>query len=229
MSLHANHRARMRKRYLAQGFEGFADHEVLEFLLFYCYPQRNTNDIAHKMLAEFGSLHHLFESDVTTLQTRLGCTENVAVMLNIIPALANRYFRSKWSRDVVFENEKIAGEYAINLFVGLTAERFYVINVDARNRLNNVALISEGTLDESAVYPREVVNAAIQGKASAVIFAHNHPGGSFKPSKTDMEVTRHLSEGLEFIGVPVLDHIIVAGDTYYSFAARRHHVQGYNT
>jgi DNA repair protein RadC len=226
-NIHKNHRARIRKRYRAQGLDGFADHEVLEILLYYCYPQRNTNDIAHRMLTKFGSLHSLFEADIETLMARLECTENIALLLNLVPALANRYFRSKWNRTVVFDGEKVAGEYAISLFVGLTSERFYLLSVDARNRLNNVTLISQGTLDESAIYPREVVKAAIQSQASAVILAHNHPGGSLKPSRADLEVTRHITDGLDFIGIKVLDHIIVTGDTYYSFAARRQHVRGY--
>jgi DNA repair protein RadC len=227
MSVHKGHRERFRKRFRAEGLDAFAEHEVLELLLYYCYPQRNTNDIAHHMLKEFGSLHHLFEASVETLMTRLNCSENIATLLNLIPALSNRYFRSKWGRNVIFDNAKTAGKYAIDLFVGQTSERFYVISVDARNRLNNVTLISRGTLDESAVYPREVVKAAVLNQASAVILTHNHPGGTLKPSPGDLEVTRHIAEGLEFINVAVMDHIIVAGDTYYSFAARNQHVAGY--
>jgi DNA repair protein RadC len=227
MSIHTGHRARFRKRYRTEGLEAFAEHEVLEFLLYYCYPQRNTNDIAHHMLKEFGSLHNLFEADVETLMARLGCSENIAVMLSLMPAIAHRYFKSKWSRDIVLNGAKTAGEYAMSLFFGHTSERFYVINVDARNRLINASLVSKGTLDESAIYPREVVKAAIHNHASAVILAHNHPGGTLKPSKSDLEVTRNIVVGLQFINVAVLDHIIVAGDTYYSFAERRQHVAGY--
>jgi DNA repair protein RadC len=225
--IHTGHRVRLRSRYREEGLETFRDHEVLELLLFYCYPQRNTNDIAHKMLREFGSLHNLFEADVPTLMTRLGCSENIAVLLNLMPAIANRYFRSRWSKNVLLDNAKTAGEYAISLFVGLTTERFYLISVDACNKLNNATLISQGTLDESAIYPREVVKAAIQSQASSVILTHNHPGGTLRPSRGDLEVTRHIAEGLEFINVTVMDHIIVAGDKYYSFAARKQHVAGY--
>jgi len=224
---HGGHRNRMRTRYRREGIDHFAEHEVLELLLYYCYPQRNTNDIAHKMLEAFGSLHHLFEADVETLMERLGCTENIAVLLNLVPALANRYFQSKWSKKVTFNNAKTAGAYAIDLFVGLTAERFYLISVDARNRLNSAVLISEGTTDEAAVYPREVAKAALDSKASAIILAHNHPGGTLKPSRGDLEVTRQLVNWLQVINIPILDHIIVAGDTYYSFAERRQHVAGW--
>ena len=225
---HKGHRERMRTRYLTGGLDGFHDHEVLEMLLYYCYPRGDTNPLAHKMLKQFGSLHNLLEADVEALMERLGCSENVAVLLNLVPALANRYYRSKRSRNIKLDNEHASGEYAMDLFIGHTVERFYVLSLDSQLRLKNTALISEGTVDEAAVYPREVARVAIQDKVTNVILAHNHPGGSLKPSNADLDVTRQISEGLRYIGVKVLDHIIVAGDTYFSFASRRQIVAGYN-
>lgn len=227
MNPHENHRKRMRQRYLKQGFEGFADHEVLEFLLYYCYPRRDTNEIAHRMIKEFGSLHNLLEADVPTIMKKLGCTENIAVYLNMLPKVANRYFRNKWGTGIILDNPKTAGEYAIDLFVGYTVEMFYVICIDKKFRLINTVLISEGTLDESAVYPREIVSAAIQNNAAYIILAHNHPSGTLKPSKSDLEVTRRIVEGMQLLNLFISDHIIVAGDTYYSFAARKQIVKGY--
>jgi len=224
---HGGHRARVREKYLANGLDSFHDHEVLELLLYYCYPREDTNPRAHKMLAEFGSLHNLLEADVETLMEKLKCTENVAVLLNLMPRLANRYFLSKWSSKDRMHDEKTAGKYAIALFVGHTVESFYVLSLDSQYRLVNTTQISKGTVDEAAVYPREVVKVALQDKVTKVILTHNHPGGSIAPSRADMEVTRRVVEGLEFMGVDVLDHIIVAGDTYYSFAARGQHVRGY--
>jgi DNA repair protein RadC len=224
---HGNHRQRVRNRYRSQGLDGFAEHEVLELLLYYCYPRCDTNEIAHRMLKEFGSLHNLFEADVETLMTTLNCTEKIAVLLNLIPAVANRYFRSKWATGVILDDKKIAGEYAIDLFVGETVEKLYALCLDKNFKLINAELISEGTLDESAVYPREIVRAAIKNHSTAVILTHNHPGGSFNPSRSDLSVTRQIVAGTELIGLDIIDHIIVAGDTYYSFAARRQHVRGY--
>lgn len=226
-NINAGHRARLRARYLRGGLDTFSDYEVLELLLFYCYPQRDTKPIAKKMLAEFGSLSNLFEADAQTVMERLNCTENIAVLLNLIPALTNRYFQSKWGKAPVLDTPRKAGDYAISLCAGLTAEHFCLISVDARNRLINAALISRGTVDETAVYPREVAKAALQNRASAVILAHNHPGGTLKPSHGDMEITRTLTQLLDSMSIRVLDHIIVAGDTYYSFAARNQLVAGY--
>ena len=228
MSDHKGHRERVRQRYIKEGLANFQPYEVLELLLYYGYARCDTKQIAKKMLTEFGSLHQLFEADIPTLTARLGCTENIAVLLNLIPHLANRYLRDREQKNTLFKNAAAAGNFAVNLFVGKTHELFYVFCLDARNRLNRCVEISRGTLDESAVYPREVIKAAIEGQASAVILAHNHPGGTLKPSRADLEVTRQLVHLLEKINVPILDHIIVVGDTYYSFALRRQHVAGYD-
>jgi len=224
---YAINRQAMRKRYRSQGLDSFAEYEVLEFLIHYCDPRSDTKETAQRMLKEFGSLYNLFEADVETLMSTLKCTENIAVLLNLIPPMANRYLRSKWGESVILDDEKIAGKYAVDLFIGQTVEKFYVFCLNKKFKLINTAIISQGTLDESAVYPREIVREAIKNNAAAIILAHNHPGGSIRPSRSDREVTRRIIDGTELIGLDVIDHIIVTGDTYYSFAARRQYVRGY--
>lgn len=224
---HHRHRSRVRTRYRAEGLDGFAEHEVLEFLLYYCYAQGDTNKRAHKMLNEFGSLHNLFDTDVQTLMSTLNCTENIAVLLNFVPALANRYYRSKWGKCIYIKDDKTAGKYVLDLFIGAIVEKFYVLCLDKKSRLINTTLISEGTLDESAVYLREILAAIIKNNAAAVILAHNHPGGTIAPSRGDKEATLEIINILNAINVDVLDHIIAAGDAYYSFDARGQYVRGY--
>jgi DNA repair protein RadC len=224
---HENHRARMRKRYREKGIGAFAEHEVLELLLYYCYPRRDTNEIAHRMIKAFGSLHNLMDTDVKDIMERCGVSENIAVLLNMIPALAGFYFKGKWGRKVVLNAPEVAGTYAISLFVDATIERFYLLCLDTNYQLRHISLVTEGTTNETAVYPREIVKEALLHNADAVILAHNHPGGSLRPSQKDVEVTRKIIEGLEFIEIKVIDHIIAAGDRYYSFSAREQHVYGY--
>jgi len=225
---HANHRSRMRKRYFENSLDGFADHEVLELLLYYCYPRIDTNEIAHRFIKEYGSLHNLFEADPKDIMNRCKTTENVAVLISLIPKVANLYFRSKWSNTkIVMNDTTTVGEYAVSLFVGKTNEVFYIFCLDTSRRLKNVSQIAEGTLDETAVYPREIVSEAMKHQATALILVHNHPGGTCRPSRKDIEATRQVVEGLRFLGIRVLDHIIVAGDRYYSFASQDKIVDGY--
>jgi len=217
---HKGHRDRVKKKYLKQGLDGFHDHEVLELLLYYCYSRCDTNPIAHKMLDKFGSLHNLFDSDVHVLEKELKCTENIAILINLIPALAKRYALSKWGHNAFLDNIEKAAGYALDLFIGDTVEYFYVLCLNVKNKLIYASQISKGTLDEAAVYKRTVVEEVIKYKASKVILVHNHPSGSIRPSNADNEATREIAEALRGLKVDVVDHIIVAGDKYYSYASR---------
>lgn len=215
--LHEGHRRRIKARFLVEGLDSFADHQVLEMLLFYCIPMKDTNELAHNMLQEFGSLAGLMEADPKDICTRCNVSENVAILVSIIPSLARRYFKGKWGDKPVLTSSVKAGEYAKTLFVGRTYEAFYLICLDAQNRVNYAALAHEGTINEAPVYPRLIVEMALRHQANSVILAHNHPGGSIGPSSADIEVTRRVAATLEGISIQVADHIIVAGDQYFSF------------
>ena len=215
-NLHKGHRQRVKARYLAEGLDAFEDHQVLEMLLFYSIPMRDTNELAHKMIKEFGSLAGLFEADPKDICNRCGISENTAILVSLIPSLARRYFKGKWGNKPVLSSSSKAGEYAVSLFTGRTYEVFYLICLDAQNRVNHAALVHEGTINEAPVYPRLIVENALRHQANSVILAHNHPGGSLKPSDADIKVTKNIKSALEAISIKVYDHIIVAGDQYVS-------------
>ncbi len=217
MKLHEGHRKRVKDRYLAEGLDTFEDHQVLEMLLFYCIPRKDTNELAHRMIREFGSLAGLFEADPKDISRRCGVTENTAILVSLIPSLARRYFKTKWGEKPVLNASSKAGEYAVSLLAGRTYEVFFAICLDAQNRVNHAALVQEGTLTEAPVYPRLIVEAALRHQANSVILAHNHPGGRMQPSKADIKVTQKITQALEPISVNVVDHIIVAGERYFSF------------
>ena len=218
--LHQGHRQRVKKRYLNEGLDAFEDHQVLEMLLFYCIPMKDTNELSHKMIREFGSLAGLFEADPRDICRRCGVSENTAILISAIPSLARRYFKSKWGKKPVLNSSTIAGEYAISLFAGRTYEAFFVICLDSQNGVNNAVLVHEGTINEAPVYPRIIVETALRHQANSIILAHNQPGGSLQPSREDMEITRRISTALNAISIKVVDHIIVGGDKYMSFAER---------
>ncbi|MDD2480986.1 MAG: DNA repair protein RadC [Lutispora sp.] len=217
-NLHAGHRQRVKNRYLSEGLDSFNDHQILEILLFYCIPMKDTNELAHKMINEFGTLAGLFEADTKDISRRCGVTENTAILVSMIPSLARRYFKGKWGDKPLLNSSTKAGEYAVSLFAGRTYEAFFLICLDAQNRVNYAALVHEGTINEAPIYPRMIVETALRHQANSVILAHNHPGGSMQPSKADIEVTKKITAALGAISISVMDHIIVAGDKYYSFA-----------
>lgn len=218
--LHEGHRQRVKSRYLSEGLDAFEDHQVLEMLLFFCIPMKDTNELAHRMISEFGSLAGLFEADPKDICKRCQVSENTAILVSLIPSLARRYFKGKWGDKPVLNSSVKAGEYAISLFAGRIYENFFVICLDSQNRVNYAALVHEGTINEAAVYPRLIVETALRHQANSIILAHNHPGGSNQPSDEDIEVTKKIAAAVEAISIKVMDHIIVAGEKYYSFAEK---------
>ena len=217
--LHAGHRGRMRERYINDnGLDSFAEHEVLELLLFYGIPQKDTNELAHRMLLEYGGLANLFDAHPLDIAKRCGVSENTAVLVSMTPQLAKRYFQSKWEKNIRLVSSQLAGQYLIELFAGRNTEAFYILCLDAQRRLNSASLISEGTVEEAPIYIRNIVQAALLHNAVSVVLSHNHPGGSVCASGADMEATRQIIRTFELMEISVLDHIVVAGLQYFSFA-----------
>lgn len=217
--LHTGHRDRLRARFLKEGLDHFEDHQVLELLLFHAIPRIDTNPIAHKLMERFGSLSAVLEADPNDLASVDGIGSNVAIFLGMIPQVTRRYFldRVKHSRKPLTSSEA-ASEYLLPLMAGRVEEVFYVICLDSALCVLYPALISEGTVKDALVHPRHVIEAAVRHRASSVILAHNHPGGSAKPSTQDHKLTRRLVQALGHIDIQTADHIIVARGQIYSFA-----------
>lgn len=219
-NLHRGHRQRVKERYIEEGLDGFQDHQVLELLLFYAIPMKDTNVLAHQMIKEFGSLALLFEAHPQEIARRCGVTENIAILVSLIPSLSRRYINTKWGDKPALDSSQRAGEYAVSLFTGRTYEVFYLICLDTQNRVIRAVLVHEGTINEAPVYPRIIVETALRHQAHSVILAHNHPGGSLNPSRADIDVTQRIKTALNPIDIKVIDHILVAGTRYMSFAER---------
>jgi DNA repair protein RadC len=221
-SINKGHRKRMRQRYIKSGgLETFAEHEIVEMLLYYTIPRRDTNKIAHEVVKEFGnSLHNLFEASPKQIMSRTGLSEASAVILSMIPHLAQKYQYSKWERRVVFSNSAQLGNYAKIPFIGQSVECFYMLCLDSRMALRGVELLERGTLDWVELYPRKIVDYALINKSTYVVLAHNHPSGCRIISRADVDATVSIMGQLAPFNIYVLDHIIVAGEEYISFAER---------
>lgn len=218
-TIHQGHRARLRARFLADGLDGFEDHQVLELLLFHAIPRADTNPIAHQLMRRFGTLSSVLEADPRDLASVPGMGDSAAAFLSLIPQVTRRYFHNRINRDnPPLTNSEVLAEYLVPLMAGRSEEVFYALCLDSRCRVLFPALISEGTVKEAHVHPRHVVEEALRHRSASVILAHNHPAGTAKPSNADHQMTAVLVQTLGAIGIPVLDHVIVAGEHTYSFA-----------
>lgn len=217
-SIHSGHRERMRSRLLQSGIDSFQDHELIEMLLYYIQPRGDTNEKAHKLLNEFGSLSMLINADSADLQRRCQINENGAVFFTIVKEILRRFDSERWKPKKLIDSSDIAGEYAKFLLSHEKIECFYVMCLDSQSRLISSALISMGTVNETHVYTRSIVEAAIKFNARSIILAHNHPGGSLMPTSSDVETTVNIIKALNMIDIIVADHIIVAGNEYLSMS-----------
>lgn len=218
ITLHEGHRKRLKERFIKEGLTHFEPHQVLELLLFYGIPRKDTNEIAHRLLAHFGSIVHVLDAHPKELQKIPGLSENSSVLLSLIRATTAYYQQQKYEKKEVLDASSKACSFVKNLFITKNYEVFFAIALDNQNRVLHAKSLFEGTTNETAVYPRLIVEFAIRFQASSLIIAHNHPGGSLKPSSADLHSTEEVKNALRTISVKLLDHIIVADANTFSFA-----------
>ncbi len=216
--LHTGHRERLKERFLSEGLDGFAEHNVLELLLFYALPQRDTNPLAHRLIEAFGSLAGVFDAAHGDLCRVEGVGANTATLLTLLPALFRRYKLSGARHEACLDTVEKAGDYLLPRFIGLKNEVVYLICLDAKCKPLCCRQLFEGTVNVAQINTRKVVELALLFNATSVILAHNHLSGIALPSPEDEATTLRMKMALEAVGVVLADHIIVADDDYVSLA-----------
>jgi DNA repair protein RadC len=216
------HRKRLRERFERSGFEGFHDHEVLELLLTFVIPRKDVKPLAKVLLNTFGSLAAVFDTPQVSLQQVPGIGPQAATLIAAIPRLFDRYQKDRWNADDRKHKKVVTTSDAVlRLRAELETERnelFCILALNSQNVLLAMETIQKGSVNRTAVFPRLVVEAIVKHRATAVIMAHNHPGGDPSPSAADRQLTRRLIKILTDLDIHVHDHIIIAGLHYYSFA-----------
>lgn len=216
MTMHDGHRKRMRDRFRKEGLDGFADHEVLELLLFYGRARGDVNPLAHTLIDVFGSLQGVLEAKPDQLMAVPGVGEETATLLSLMLPAFRRYTACLCRKRRYFDTRDDVKRYCRSLLSGWRTERLYVIGLDAEHQLLGHRLIAEGSTGSVQVQPRLVAEAALNLNARAVILCHNHPGGSDWPSLQDQTITKHIQLVLKSLEIELLDHVIVAGEKAYS-------------
>jgi DNA repair protein RadC len=213
------HRQRLKER-LAKDPSSLADYEILELLLAYARPRRDTKPTAKAMLQRFGGLKGVFGASPTELIDVPDFGQGQAVFLQLIREFFARLSEEPVKQREVLGSPQVVADLARPRFGSSRTEQMWVALVDNKNRLVAWEQVAQGTVGETPVYPREVLALALRSQASGVILVHNHPGGDPSPSGQDMEITRRLARsGLE-LDVRVLDHIIITEEDFFSFQER---------
>ena len=192
------------------------DHQLLELMLGYAIPRRDTNPIAHELLKKFRNLRGVLQAEVWQLQQVDGVGPSTAIFLKSCLELARRCQKDPNEGKQVYDTLNKFGEYFCPLFFGLEYERVYAMYLDNGLHLIDCALVAEGTYNMSSVTSRRFTQLAYDLRASSVVIAHNHPNGIAILSLDDIDFTEALKVQLEEIDVLLLDHIIVAENRYRS-------------
>lgn len=215
--VHEGHRERMRSRFLQEGGDGLANHEMLEMLLYGTIPRGDTNEIAHQLLNEFGSLTNLIEADPREISRVEGVGMKSAVFLSLLHELVRRYEKEKREKKTELTSVFLSADYCRGLLAYRPMECFYAIYLDSRRKVLRADKLAEGSVNDVSISPRVVVEKALRYKATSVLLCHNHPSGTVKPSFEDIQLTAELKKLLEPLGVEVVDHIIIGDHQYFSF------------
>ncbi len=216
----SGHRARLRARLLAGGAEALADHEVIEYLLMTAIPRRDVKPLARLLLQRFGGLAGVFNADPAALAEIEGMGETSAAALKIVGFAARRLARSQVAEAPVLANWQALIDYLTIDMAHLTVERVRVLYLNARNRLILDEHVGDGSLDEAAIHPREVVRRALDLGAAGLILVHNHPSGSPEPSRADIAITNKIAEAGRLLGIAVHDHVIIGREGHVSLRAK---------
>ena len=209
----SGHRGRLRKRLIEGGPDALLDHELVEYLLALALPRRDTKPLARKLIQEFGGFGRLLCASADAIMRIGEVSEGAAAAIKIAQAAALRLLESEVKEQPVLGSWQALLDYLRADMGAHPVERVRVLYLNARNMLIRNEPMSEGSVDEAAVYVREVIRRALEYHATGVILVHNHPSGDPQPSQQDIRLTREIVEAARPLGISVHDHVIVGART----------------
>jgi len=212
------HRKRLRERFIKSGLSGFHDYEIVELLLTLGTPRKDCKQQAKEAIKKFKTLRGVLEAPMEELQEIKGIGPHNSFGIRLVQEVAREFLKEKVIEKPVCKSSREVFDYLYHSMRDLKKEVFKVIFLDGKNQIIDIQNLFEGTLNAAAVYPREVIKAAIKNNALSLIFVHNHPSGNPEPSQMDKQITEDLVFAGNIMQIKVLDHIIIGDNDYFSFA-----------
>ncbi|MBO4265315.1 MAG: DNA repair protein RadC [Clostridia bacterium] len=219
--IHTDHRKRMRGKVVSGNEKTLDAHNLLELLLFYSIPRRDTNPLAHELIDKYGTLSGVFDADYQSLCKTDGVSESTAVLIKAIREVMRRYDIEEYDGKPVLDSFDKIGDYLVKYYRGLSKEIVYVMLFDNGKRLISTEKIHEGSVNSALVDYSKIVKLAIERNASSIVIAHNHPLGQALPSGDDLSTTRTLKGLFELMKIPLCEHYIIAGNNYFGLICGR--------
>lgn len=218
MSIHDGHRKRVVQRFRKEGLDSFNQVQMLELLLFYCVPRKDTNELAHLLIDRFGSVSKVMDASESELMKISGVGENVATFLHLVKEAGRYYQVDSIRKGVQVSSVEDCGRYMMPYFIGRQVETVFLLCLNANCSVISCREVGEGEINSAIISPRTIVEMALAEKASTVVLAHNHPSGVAIPSQEDVVATKRLANALATVEVTLFDHLVIADDDYVSLA-----------
>lgn len=216
-NIHQGHRKRLRELVMNNGLEGMPEHQVLEYILSFVVPQKDTNVLAHNLIKKFGGFTQVLEADSSLLASVEGVGEVVAHFLANFRRMYEFYQKQRVKDFSKIKNSRDAKNYISSYLRYKLVEELYFVGLDGKNNIVTTQKIASGTVNKSSVSIRAITELVVHNKISDVVIAHNHPKGKALPSVEDDRFTRALYCAMMANGVKLVDHLIIADDNYYSY------------
>ncbi len=216
----AGHRARLRQKLANSGGDALHDHELIEYLLALAIPRRDTKPLAKALLREFNGIGGLMAADWQAIARVPGMGDTSIAAIKIVHATLLRMLRNEVAERPVLASWQALLDYLRADMAYLGVERVRVLHLNSRNMLIRDEHMGDGSIDQAAIYTREVIRRAIDLGSAALILVHNHPSGSPEPSRQDIEVTRQIVEAGKRLNISVHDHIIIGLHGHSSMRAK---------
>ena len=211
------HRTRLRNRFQASSLQGLQDYEALELMLTFALPRIDTKPIARALLKRFNGLWGVFGAGERELREIPGVGPRAALLVTLVRELSAACLREGLRRRNILKSPEAVADYVRMALAWRPTEACLAIFVNARNEVLGDEIVSDGAVDRTVVFPRRVIERALERKASGFLLAHNHPGGQPAPSPEDDLLTRRLKAAAEAVDVRFLDHLIVTTEGFYSY------------
>ncbi len=218
----ADHRKRLRSRFMDGGAAAMPDYELLELVLFRAIPRQDVKPLARRLLDTFGDFNRVITAPAARIAAVQGAGDAVVQELKIIEAAAQRMARARVMQRHVLSSWDALLDYCHTAMAHRETEQFRILFLDRKNMLIADEEQARGTVDHVPVYPREVVKRALELNASALILVHNHPSGDPTPSEADIAMTMQIRDAAGVMGITLHDHLIVGREREVSFRASRY-------
>ena len=212
------HRKRLREKFIRSGLAGFHDYEIVELLLTLGTPRKDVKQPAKDAIKRFKSLRGVLEASAEDLQQIPGIGSTNAIAIKLVQEVAREFLKNRVIELKACKSSQEVYDYLYHSLRDRKKEVFKVLYLNSQNQITAAEDLFEGTVNSSAVFPREVIEGAIKNNAVSLIFVHNHPSGNPEPSQSDKELTRDLVYTGKIMSIKVLDHMIIGNDRYFSFA-----------